>query len=74
AIVYYNKALHFQDCTGNQKCRANILISLGNIYSARGEKSEAIKCYKEALKICNNIEFKAGEQVILENLNKLNSI
>lgn len=72
AQVYYERALQLQENTVNQKCRANILISLGNIYVAREEESEALKYYEESLNICNDIEFKAGKDLVVEKIKMLN--
>jgi tetratricopeptide (TPR) repeat protein len=70
AFLYFEKALSIQEA-GNQKSKINILISLGKIYATKGETAEAHRCYKEAIILSNNIEYKNGEEEALANINLL---
>lgn len=74
AQSFFDKALLLYENTGNQKCKANILLSLGSIYAANNDKNTAMGYYKSALKICNDIEFKAGEEKALEYIQRLKEV
>lgn len=74
ALLYYEKALHLQESTGNQKSRANILINLGDIALTKMDNEKALKYFNEALRICTLIESKAGEEIVIEKMNKLKGI
>lgn len=74
ALNYYNEALNLQESTGSQKLKANILISIGDLLYNKSNCLEASKYYENALKIYNLIEFKSGEEIVLEKINNLNII
>lgn len=68
ALTNYKKALLLNKDALSQKSKANILIGMGKANNLKGTVTEALNCFKEAQKICNNIEFKSGEEEAISNI------